>query len=73
MDATGLHALEDIMIRLKKRGAQLLLSGVHAQPLIAFERSGLLEQMGEDSMFASFDEAVDRATELARRERETQQ
>ncbi|MGH0030793.1 MAG: SulP family inorganic anion transporter [Myxococcota bacterium] len=65
MDATGLHALEDIMMRLRNRGARLLLSGVHAQPLMVFERSGVLERVGQDAMFTSFDEALARARELA--------
>jgi len=64
MDATGLNALEDVIIRLKKRGSRLLLSGVHAQPLIALERSGMLERIGEDCLFSNFDEAASRAGEL---------
>jgi len=64
MDATGLNALEDVIIRLKKRGSRLLLSGVHAQPLIALERSGMLERIGEDCLFSNFDEAASRAAEL---------
>jgi len=58
MDATGLHALEEVAARLQRRGASLLLSGVHAQPLIALERSGVLERIGADHLFANFAEAV---------------
>jgi SulP family sulfate permease len=61
MDATGLHALEEVAKGLRKRGSTLLLSGVHAQPLVAMERSGALERIGEDCVFATFAEAVDRA------------
>jgi SulP family sulfate permease len=61
MDATGLHALEDVAERLRRRGASLLLSGVHAQPLIALERSGALERIGEDNLFGNFSDAVARA------------
>ena len=58
MDATGLHALEDVAAGLRRRGASLLLSGIHAQPLTALERSGGIERIGEDHLFANFSDAV---------------
>jgi sulfate permease, SulP family len=58
MDATGLHALEDVSARLRRRGTRLCLSGVHAQPLVALERSGALERIGADNVFESFEEAL---------------
>jgi len=61
MDATGLHALEDVAARLNGRGAQLLLSGVHAQPLVSLERSGALERLGAENVLGTFPEAVARA------------
>ncbi len=61
MDATGLHALEDVAARLRGRGTDLLLSGVHAQPLVALERSGALERLGHDHVFDGFSDAVARA------------
>jgi len=61
MDATGLQALEAVAVDLGRRSARLLLSGVHAQPLVALERSGTLERIGEDNVFASFADAVARA------------
>jgi SulP family sulfate permease len=64
MDATGLEALEDVTARLHRRGTTLLLSGVHAQPLIAMERSGAIERIGEDNLFGTFAEAVARARAL---------
>lgn len=64
MDATGLHALEEVASRLENRGATLLLSGVHAQPLVAMERSGALERLGEDRLFPSFAEALSYARGL---------
>jgi len=58
MDATGLHALEDVAVRLQRRGVCLLLSAVHAQPLIVLERSGTLERIGAENLFADFPEAL---------------
>lgn len=64
MDATGLHALEDVTARLKKRGTHLILSGVHAQPLRVLERSGAAKRIGEDRVFTNFSEAVAEAQRL---------
>jgi sulfate permease, SulP family len=64
MDATGLYALEDVAARLQKRGISLLLSGVHAQPLVAMQRSGCLERIGAENVFESFAEALAHARPL---------
>jgi len=64
MDATGLHALEDVAVRLQKRGTRLLLSAVHAQPLIVLERSGTLERIGIENLFADFSEALAQARRI---------
>jgi SulP family sulfate permease len=64
MDATGLHALEDVAARLRRRGAAIVLSGVHAQPLIALEGSGARERIGEENLVSTFAEALVRAREL---------
>jgi SulP family sulfate permease len=64
IDATGLHALEDVKNRLKQQGTTLLLSGVHAQPLAAMTRAGAIEHIGLDNMFSSFSDAVEHAKKL---------
>jgi len=65
IDATGLHALEDVAARLRARGVELLLSGVHAQPLVAMERSGVLAKIGEERVFDRFDDALAKAETIA--------
>jgi SulP family sulfate permease len=64
IDATGLHALEEVADRLRRRGAALLLSGVHSQPLAALERGGAIERIGVDRVFETFAEAVAHAEAL---------
>jgi len=64
IDATGLHALEEVADRLRRRGAHLLLSGLHAQPLIALERSGAIERIGENQLFENFVDATSHARRL---------
>jgi SulP family sulfate permease len=64
IDATGLHALEDVQNRLRQQGTTLLLSGVHAQPLAAMTRAGAVQHIGIDHMFATFPDAVAHAREI---------
>jgi len=67
IDATGLRALEDLLEKTRRDGTALLLSGVHAQPLLVLERSGLLEKIGLANVFTDIDAALARAHELLAR------
>ncbi len=64
MDATALRALEDVYEQTRREGSQLLLAGVHAQPLIAMDRSGLLDKVGVDNVFENVCDALKRARTL---------
>ena len=68
IDATGLHALEDVQNRLRQQGTTLLLSGVHAQPLAAMTRAGAVKHVGLDHMFSTFPDAVEHAREILARQ-----
>ncbi len=61
IDATGMHALLDVVKRSRKDGTIVLLSDVHTQPLLALSRSAALEQIGEDNLFATLDDALEHA------------
>ena len=63
VDSTGLHALRQVVARSRKDGTLVLLSDVHAQPLVAIGRSGLLDELGEDNIFGHLDDALNRARE----------
>ena len=64
IDASGLHALEEFYEKCRRQGTTLLLSGVHAQPLVAFHRARFDDRLGPASMFSSLDDALDRAREV---------
>jgi SulP family sulfate permease len=64
IDASGLHALEEFHTKCRRDGTILLLSGVHAQPLFAFVRSGFNEVVGSENMFGNIDDALNRAREI---------
>jgi SulP family sulfate permease len=58
IDSTAMHALRDLVRRTRKDRTLVLLSDVHSQPLLALERSGLLEELGADCLFGDVDEAL---------------
>jgi len=64
MDATGLHALESIVERIKSSGGSVILSGIHAQPLEMLRKAGFIEVIGRANFCATFDEALQRARSL---------
>ncbi len=64
MDATALRALEEVYEQTRREGSQLLLAGVHAQPLIAMDRAGLLDKVGVDNVFENVCDALKRARTL---------
>ncbi|HEU4565643.1 MAG TPA: SulP family inorganic anion transporter [Gemmatimonadaceae bacterium] len=61
VDATGMRALVDVVRRSQKDGSLVLLSDVHAQPVLALGRAGILDEIGEDNIFGNVDDALNRA------------
>lgn len=58
IDSTGLHALRELVQRSRGDGVRVMLSDVHAQPLMALGRSHLLDDLGEGSIFGNLDDAL---------------
>jgi SulP family sulfate permease len=63
IDATGLHALTDVVLRSRRDGTLVLLSEVQPQPLDALRKSVLLEEIGEEHIHATLEGAIARARE----------
>lgn len=61
IDSTGLRALTVMVRRARKDGTLVLLSDVHAQPMITIGRSMLLDELGEEQIFGNLDDALNRA------------
>ena len=61
LDATGLHALEDVYEKARRDGTTLILAGVHMQPLVVMKQSGFAAKVGTDNMVATLDIALRRA------------
>jgi sulfate permease, SulP family len=58
IDSTAMHALQDLIRRTRKDRTMVLLSEVQAQPLVALERSGLLQEVGEEYVCNNVDDAL---------------
>jgi SulP family sulfate permease len=65
IDSTAMHALRDLVRRTRRDRTVVLFSDVHAQPLVALGRSGLLDEIGEENLFGNIDDALAAAGERA--------
>ena len=61
IDSTGLHALRELAHRSRREGTLVILSDVHAQPVVALERSGLYDELTEENIHGNIDDALNRA------------
>jgi SulP family sulfate permease len=61
IDATGLHALEQLADRLKQSGRTLLLCGALPQPRRMLHRADFVEHVGEDNILPHINAALERA------------
>jgi SulP family sulfate permease len=64
IDATGVHALEQLHQSCTKVGTTLVLAGVHSQPLHALRRSEYLNRIGKENLTRNIDQALTRAREV---------
>lgn len=58
IDSTGMHALKQLARRVRKDGTRIMIAEVHAQPMIALGRSYLLDEIGEENLYGSVEEAL---------------
>jgi SulP family sulfate permease len=64
IDATGLHALEQLSDRCKKSERTLLLCGARGQPAMMLKRADIVEHIGPENILPSAEAAFDRAREI---------
>ncbi len=70
MDATAIHVLRELLLKSRKDGTALYLAEVHVAPLYALHQSGLWNQIGEQNIFGTLQDALDSADELIRKQAE---
>ena len=64
IDATGLNLIHELHASSHRDGTHLILSDVHAQPLVAIMTSDLWEELGEENVLGNLDAAIDRARDI---------
>jgi len=64
IDSTGLHALKSFYHRCQKSHIQLIITGLHVQPLNEMVKSNLYDLIGKENVFSSMKEALNRAEQL---------
>jgi sulfate permease, SulP family len=64
IDATGLHALEELADRLDASGRQLVVCGMRDQPGKLMEQAAFHEHIGDENIQASLEGAIERAREI---------
>lgn len=64
IDSTGIATLEDFYYDCKKNNTKLVLSGIHAQPMFASEKAGLLDKIGDENIRGNIDDALNRARDI---------
>jgi sulfate permease, SulP family len=64
LDATGIHAFEQVSARLQKAGKTLLLCGARNQPSQLISRSDFLKHVGAENVLPHVQAALARAREI---------
>jgi SulP family sulfate permease len=59
IDASGIRVLDDLHRSFEHQGVRLLIAGIHAQPLVALDRAGKLDEYGRENFVGSLDEALE--------------
>jgi SulP family sulfate permease len=58
IDASGIRVLDDLFLSFRHQGIRFLIAGIHAQPLVALDRAGKLDEYGRENFAATLDEAL---------------
>ena len=66
LDAGGLRALEQCKEACDRKGITIVLSGIHTQPYMLCEKTGMAEKIGRENIFDNINGALERAKELTK-------
>lgn len=64
LDAGGLNALEQCKAACDRKGVTIVLSGIHTQPYMLCEKTGMADKIGRANIFDNIDAAMARTREL---------
>lgn len=64
LDAGGIRALEQCKAACDRKGIKIILSGIHTQPFMLCEKTGITEKIGRENIFDNINAALERAKEI---------
>jgi sulfate permease, SulP family len=62
IDASGIRVLDELFRSFSHQRIRFLISGIHAQPLVALDHAGKLDEYGRENFVATIDEALEVAS-----------
>ena len=65
LDASAMHAMEQLYDRCKTAGIQMVFSHVNEQPMKTMEKSGFVEKVGKDNFRPHIDDAIEWASKMS--------
>ncbi len=68
IDATGIHAFEEILKSFKKKDKILIVSHLNEQPLHALKKAGLYSEIGKENFCRNINDALKRADDILKTE-----
>ncbi len=66
LDAGGIKALEQAKAACDRKGITIVISGIHTQPYMLLEKTGMADIIGRDNIFDNITSALNRANELVK-------
>ena len=66
LDAGGIQALEQCKAACDRKGITIILSGIHTQPYMLCEKTGVADKIGRENIFDNISAALERAAELVK-------
>ncbi|MCQ2592734.1 MAG: SulP family inorganic anion transporter [Treponema sp.] len=64
LDAGGIKALEQCKAACDRKGITIVISGIHTQPYMLLEKTGMADKLGRENIFDNITEALNRTREI---------
>ena len=64
LDAGGIRALEQAKAACDRKGVTIVISGIHTQPYMLLEKTGMADKLGRDNIHGNINAALKRAEEI---------
>ena len=64
LDAGGIRALDQAKAACDRKGVTIVISGIHTQPYMLLEKTGMADKLGRDNIHGNITAALKRAEEI---------